>query len=130
MRPRPSTAWPPRPALVAASVLLLTVACGGDGLPLPEELRGTWTTDDPRYEGRALFLGSDSVRFYTGGGEYSGHPVQRLEIGSSPTGVAYELRYEAAGGDYLLTFELRTGGDLVLSHQPELRWSRASGRAP
>lgn len=114
--------WPA--SALALALAVSAAGCGGSGLPVPAEARGEWTTDDPRYEGRALRIGADSVRFYTGEGGFTAHAVRRVEVERGDDGARYELRYGERGAEYLLAFHLRRGRTLVLVNQPGLMWRR------
>jgi hypothetical protein len=61
---------------------------------VPEELRGTWISDDPRYAGRELEFGSNLVMLGTG------------EAAGRETYPVYDVRRQAGAGvtRYLITY--------------------------
>lgn len=117
-----------RAAALAGALLGVAAlgACGPDEPP-PPDLRGTWTSAHPDYGGRALEIGTDSVRFHRGseGGRRTAHPllgtVERQDD-------RWTLRYGDRGRPYELRLRLEGDTVLVLENQAHVRWTRESGR--
>ena len=96
---------------------------------VPQELRGRWVTDEPRYGDRAFEITGERLRFHQGEDQSTVHPIHSLERGvaSQAGGVLYEFRYRGAGEE-LFRFAVRYLEDrdvLVLQNQPEIVWRRA-----
>ena len=106
----------------------LTVACSWTREPVPTELIGRWSSDDPRYADRSLEIGAETIAF--GGGEgirttYRMQGVER-EVESGTAQTLYHLYYDASGApEQELRVRLPVAGKLQIDNHSEL-WTRAS----
>lgn len=117
-------------SIVALAFLALGGAACGGSPEVPAELIGTWRTESPPYEGRTFEISPDTIRFDTGGGELTAHPIGKLEAWAEGGGVAYDLRYDSWGKAYTLSFVWEPPGTIVFRHQPGMEWRRGSSPDP
>jgi len=99
---------------------------------VPEALRGTWNTDDPRYAMRRFELLSDQVVFQIGdsASAVERYPVARVRLSRSSRGPLYRIRYvgdENALFDFMITLR---DDEIRLANQPEFVWRRTGPPGP
>ncbi len=92
---------------------------------MPEEVRGVWVTDEPRYADRAFQLDADMVIFDTGE-SLAVHPLQAIDTTRSAEGTLLELRYRSEGLLYAFDLFYRTDTETTIrfKNQPEITWRR------
>ena len=96
--------------------------------PVPEELLGTWTTDNERYADRALQFTQNSILFHTGPGKFelAGFGIVDIQVEETDNGRrTYDIGYAEETGvtRFELLFEpIRE--TLRLKNQPLLIWTR------
>ena len=99
------------------------LACARE--PVPTELIGRWTTDDPRYAARSLEIGAEQVAFGVDAGirmTYRGQGIER-EVDAAG-GTLYRVYYDAPGEpERALQVRLPTPGRLRIENHSEL-WTR------
>jgi hypothetical protein len=115
-------------AVCAGFALLAVFACAREGVPT--DLIGRWTTEDPRYVGRVLEIGSERLAFGIGPGSRITYRVQGIERDVDPaTGTLYRVYYDAPGEpERALQVQLPTPGRLRIENHSEL-WTRAAQSA-
>ena len=114
--------------LRAVLVLGAALACARE--PVPAELIGRWTSDDPRYADRTLEIGTEQLAFGVDAGIRVAYRVDSIEREADPeAGTLYRLRYDAPGEP---ARELRllgpAPGQLQIDNHSEL-WTRAGAAA-
>lgn len=94
---------------------------------MPEEMRGYWATEDPRYEDRGFQLDEDFVIFYTGDETLRAERLQSVDTTSQGDDVLYELRYRSAGGQlYYFDFLYdRPESTIRFKNQQDIVWRKA-----
>jgi hypothetical protein len=98
------------------------LACAG---AVPTELIGRWTSDDPRYAGRSLEIGTKQLAFGVESGIRMTYRVQGIEREVDPaTGTLFHVYYDAPGEpERALQVRLPTVGRLRIENHSEL-WTR------
>ena len=96
--PRSTRRKPPTRALLTVGGFLLALVGvflvrGSGSEELPAELYGHWTTDHPRYEGRAFTLGESTLELYASRSQSKVHPVRGVERDDREGRLAYTIRY-------------------------------------
>ena len=117
--------------LLAAALCVLTLRVVGCPIlferTIPDSLRGTWSTTDPKMQDRTLRLTDRLVIFGLGQGREQIGTVTKLRIQSMEGGTAeYTIYYRADDGrEWVLAFSYRptSGGTLQLKHRTEV-WHR------
>lgn len=101
---------------------------------IPEDLVGTYRTDDPRYSSRRFELLEDQVVFQIGdsASAVERYPVVHVRRGRSSRGRLYRVRYS---GEENATFEFaftwrQQSNEIRLENQPEFAWRRAGPPSP
>src|SRR4051812_11387839 len=102
------------------------VGCNRDRAMLPDELVGTWTTEEPVYQGRSLKLEKEFI--LVGFGQDVTPAVQRItkvETLHTPTGETATVYSADKEGPHELTiyFDPTDGGTVVLKNVRG-RWHR------
>jgi len=99
------------------------LACARE--PVPTELIGRWTTDDPRYAERSLEISAERLAFGVDAGirmTYRVHGIER-EVDVAD-GTLYRVYYDAPGEpERALQVRLATPGRLRIENHSEL-WMR------
>ena len=91
----------------------------------PEELVGTWVTEDPRYSGSALVIGHDHIELDPGEeGESRSHPILSIRAVQGSDSWAYEIDYGSPGGDRTMAVNLHPDGVLRLRNPADMVWRR------
>ena len=91
----------------------------------PEELVGTWVTEDPRYSGSALVIDFDHIELDPGEeGEIRSHPILSIRAVQGPDSWAYEIDYGTSGGDRTMAVHLHPDGVLRLRNPADMVWRR------
>ncbi len=120
-------------AVVAIAVLALEIAVnrgrpGGEYNVLaapPEELVGTWDTENPRYADRAFVIGYDHVELHLGEeGGIRSHPILSIRGLQGPDAWTYEIDYGSADGERTLAVHLHQDGVLRLRNPADVVWRR------
>lgn len=109
-------------------VALLALGCA-PSRTLPPQLQGRWACDAPRYQGRSLLLGADSLSFGTGGTGSETFAVERFEAEHDPVvGIHYTIAYRAPGEglrELRLYFEFGAPPSVKIGDRPE-RWQKVA----
>ena len=91
----------------------------------PEELVGTWVTENPGYSDRALVIGYDHIELHLGEeGGIRSHPILLIRRVQSPDNWEYEIDYEGSGGETTLAVHLYPDGVLRLRNPADIVWRR------
>jgi len=114
-------------------MLLVCVGCSHHYTPLPPEVKGVWTTDDPRYRDRFLELSQAFVIVVTGPHDTpSVQLVDKVEI--EPMGLdealtIYSTDYsDGAHYQMALQFSPANGGEIRFKNQGQV-WKRRGDTA-
>ena len=117
-------------AVTAIAVLALEIAVdresSGDVLAAPpEELVGTWVTENPGYSDRAFVIGYDHIELHLGEeGGIRSHPILLIRGVQGPDSWEYEIDYEGSGGEATLAVHLHPDGVLRLRNPADMVWRR------
>ena len=120
-------------AVTAITVLALEIvvnreSSGEDSTMLaapPEELVGTWVTEDPRYSGSALVIGFDHIELDPGEeGEMRSHPLLSIRAVQGPDSWVYEITYGTSGAERTMAVHLHPDGVLRLRNPADMVWRR------
>jgi hypothetical protein len=104
--------------------LVLAAALGCAREPVPTELIGRWTSDDPRYADRALEIGAEQIAFGVAAGLRITYRIQGIER-EADAGTLYRLTYDAPGEpERELRVRVPAPGRLRIDNHSEL-WTRA-----
>lgn len=109
--------------VLVAVACAIALGCGRE--PVPTELLGRWTTDDPHYAERSLEIGAEQIAFGIDAGIRLTYRLSDVEIETEPaTGVTYRLVYDAAGEpERELRVRVPTPGRLRIDNHDEV-WTR------
>ena len=107
---------------------LVTAGCGRSrNTTVPGELRGTWTTGNPRYEGRYFeFTASGGMRIGTGDGNVDLYTIWDIESEPEDAFVRYAVTYlnsDAQEYRFHFYYDSFDGGIIRFINQ-ELKWKR------
>lgn len=100
--------------------------------PPPTALLGRWTTEDPRYEGRALEITPELVTLELGPAGTQVMVIDEISARAEPDGtVRYAVRYhDQSGEEQTLRLELERGATPVLRFENHTeRWRRQPATA-
>ena len=117
-------------AVAAIAVLALEIAVNsessGDVLAAPpEELVGTWVTENPGYSDRAFVIGYEHIELHLGEeGGIRSHPILSIRGVQGPDSWEYEIDYEGSGGETTLAVHLYPDGVLRLRNPADMVWRR------
>ncbi len=91
----------------------------------PEELVGTWVTENPGYSDRAFVIGYEHIELHLGeDGGIRSHPVLLIRGVQGPESWEYEIDYEGSGGETTLAVHLYPDGVLRLRNPADVVWRR------
>ncbi len=119
-------------AVTAITVLALEIVAnrssGEDSTVLdapPEELVGTWATEDPRYAGSALVIDYDHIELDPGeAGGIRSHPILSIRGVQGPDSWLYEITYGRSGAERTIAVHLHPDGVLRLRNPADVVWTR------
>jgi hypothetical protein len=114
--------------IAVAAVALFPSSCRGSrNTTVPEELKGTWTTTDPRYEGRFFeFTARGSLRVGTGDDNVDVYTIWDIESEREDAFVRYAVTYlsvDAQEYRFHFYYDPFDEGMIRFIHQ-ELKWKR------
>lgn len=114
---------------VAAGVQwLLTRETGVTWTEAPPETQGVWTTNNPRYAGRAIEVGPNSVTLRLGdAGAVPGRLVLAREVYDDDERIL-RLEYQTENGPDQLDMVVEANGSMYLHNQPEMHWTSDGSR--
>jgi len=119
--------WP-KAAIWSLLIVPILLACGTVQESLPAELRGTWTTADPSYEGRFMRIFKDRIYFGTGQGEP--HPNSIIAVSTEYQNdlAICTIDYQETDGDeYRLLLRYQFSDDeLQLANRGRVTWARVA----
>ena len=139
MQPRRSSSFKSRSkaaALALAAVVLpLQLSCDGAVRdPVPDELLGTWTTDNERYADRALQFTESSILFHTGPGKFelAGFGIVDIQVEELDNGRrTYDVGYAEETGVTRFELDYEPIREIVqLKNQPLVIWTRQAPEDP
>ena len=91
----------------------------------PEELVGTWVTEDPQFTARAFVVAHDSIELHLGEkGEIQSHPISSIGGVQDADRWTYDITYGTSRGDRTMTVHLHPDGVLRLQNPEEVVWRR------
>lgn len=90
----------------------------------PAEVRGVWTTDDSRYDGRSIRVGAQTVEFGLGlDGDVVGRLDRARELNQEGLRII-RLEFRTDEGADELDIVPAESGVMYLRTQPGIRWTR------
>ncbi len=117
-------------AVAAIAGLALEIAVNressGDVLAAPpEELVGTWVTENPGYSDRSFVIGYEHIELHLGEeGGIQSHPILLIRGVQGPDSWEFEIDYEGSGGETTLAVHLYRDGVLRLRNPADMVWRR------
>ena len=116
----------PKAAIWSLLMLSMLLACGTVQETLPAELLGTWTTEDPSYEGRFMQIFKDQISFGTGEGQPIPNEIIAVSTEYEDDSAICTIDYQEPGGDeYRLLLRYRFSEDDVrLANRSRVTWTR------
>ncbi len=91
----------------------------------PEELVGTWVTENPGYSDRAFVIDHDHIELHLGAeGGIQSHPILSIRALQTPDSWAYEVDYGTSEGERTLAVHLHPDGVLRLRNPADMVWRR------
>lgn len=115
-----------RAAMWGLLILPMLLACGPVEETLPAELLGTWTTEDPSYEGRFMQIFKDRIYFGTGQGDPSPNSIIAVSTDYQDNLAICTIDYQEPDGDeYRLLLRYHHSEDeLQLANRRRVTWTR------
>ena len=116
---------------IAAFALLLTAIVYWAPRPatIPAELRGKWTTDNPRYADRYLDVGVNLIALSLGSKKISVWFIEQVETLPTKSGKQYVLHMRDEDGELqslAMQLDPDAGYRMQLGRQHEVVWRRQS----
>ncbi len=117
-------------AVAAIAVLALQIVVNressGDVLAAPpEELVGTWVTENRGYSDRAFVIGYEHIELHLGEeGGIRSHPILSVRAVQGPDSWAYEITYASPEGERTMAVHLHPDGVLRLRNPADMEWRR------
>ena len=93
------------------------------GIP-PDELMGTWTTDDARYADRFLTFTQERLTVGLGDQGRATYPIRSIRVEVAPVHREYIVTYEGEEGDELMEIFVYDDGLMRLKNPSEVQWRR------
>jgi hypothetical protein len=115
--------------LLSLSLLILPLAACKHPPAVPDELVGTWVTQDAKYQGKSLAIDQEFIvtvldEDTTPKAEHIDHVTTTTVAGV--TTYAFEATDQAGVHDKItLTYQAANGGELRLAHPSSVVWQRA-----
>jgi len=112
-----------------AALTLFRLDLGGNASnvdEMPDELIGTWVTDEPRYADRAVSITATSVRLGLGGGATADHPIVTVNREVGPVHRLYRIEYEGDAGPEVMELFVYDDATMTFRNPSEVRWHRSS----
>ena len=98
---------------------------GGSELDFPpDELLGTWTTDEARYADRSITVTPQEVRLGLGADGQTIHRISSIRLEVANIHREYTISYSGAEGDEVLELFVYDDESLRLRNPSEVRWTR------
>lgn len=118
-------------AAAAAVLLALSVYWAGRGSDSdleypPDELLGTWSTDEPRYAGRTISITEDRLTLNLGADGRFSYAIEAIQIDVAEVHRMYTVHYTDEGGEQTIQLFVYDDGLLRLLNPSEVRWTRQS----
>ena len=116
--------------ITGAMVLGLLLGCEiGKSTQIPATLIGRWTSSAPAFEDRFMEFKPSEVRFGTGGGDSTAHPISGVEEVWEGENILYTITYLFVdGGDSTLSLQYEPASRLLrLQNRPAVKWARDTG---
>lgn len=133
---RPSTLWRAKSGIVMLALTLLLGGCdvNKETAP-PQEMIGTYTTNDPRYKGLYFRIAKDSFDFSTVEGTVENYPIlayEKLEKTERRRTIIYHrLHGKRDGQEFRVSFNFEPagGGSIWFLNRPSTIWVREGNTA-
>jgi len=111
--------------LVSFQATRLVLAPDGDLIEdPPPSILGTWTTDDPRYAGRAFVIQLDRFQVRTGPDQVQVSPISEIRRTATPEFDAYRIVYSTSEGEMVHDMRLYPDGVARLRNPADVVWTR------
>lgn len=117
----------------AVTALLVTlppylVGRGGPRIEFPpDELVGTWSTDDPRYADRGITISEDDLRLEMGSDGQATYPIEAIHVEVADVHRMYTIHYLDGDDELSMDIFVFNDGSLRLRNPSEVRWTREPG---
>lgn len=110
------------------AVMLLLMCC--QAKTTPDAMIGRWVTEDGRYNGSALEIGTTSLVFHDVTKAASVCPIKGVSVQKDGAKLVATIRYtnqENVASTATLVWSPEQGGTLWFKNQPNIAWRRAAG---
>jgi hypothetical protein len=109
--------------LLASTFASTPSSATSSGIVIPENVRGIWVTDDPRYAGRTLEITSNLVFIETGVvGEARGGRAVAVETWWEGLVEFVSIEYRSPEGNDVIELRIPEPGTMNLRNLPLLIW--------
>ena len=110
--------------MVASSIS----GCSQSSRSIPEELRGKYATNDPKYENQFFKLDPDLITLGFGGGEFKYYNVKRVELEIIDHRTLYTIlcTNEDEGEEFNFSFFIDSAGEGIIhfKNKPQVAWEK------
>lgn len=113
-------------SMLAAMLVLL--CC--QAKTMPDAMTGTWVTEDGRYNGSALEIGTTGLVFHDVTKAASVCPIKGVSLkkdGAKLVATISYMNHENVASGATLVWSPEQGGTLWFKNQPNIAWRRAAG---
>lgn len=119
-------------ALIAVLSVIPQYLVGREGTELefpPQELIGTWSTNDPRYADRTITITPERLGLGLGTGGQTVHAIIAIRARDGEVRREYEITYAGPEGDEAMDVFVYDDALLQLRNPPDVLWRRVPQRA-
>jgi hypothetical protein len=116
-------------AVIAAVVFVprFFAGPGGDEVSVPpDELMGTWSTDDPRYVDRTITIAPQQVTLGLGPDGPISHTITSIRVVVALVHREYRITYAGSEGEEMLDVFVYDDGLMRLRNPSEAGWRKAT----
>jgi hypothetical protein len=106
--------------------LVILAGCQG---ALPSQMIGTWGTQDPRYAGRSLQIGADTIVFVADEDNKAVGSIRKVRTKARDTSIWVKIEYldnEQKSQTAELVYLPEYGGSLSFKNQPGVVWKKVN----
>jgi len=114
-------------ALVVIGIAVAPYFIGPPGTPLefpPDELLGTWSTNEPRYADRTMTFTTDQLVMGLGSEGRRVYDIESILVEVAEVHREYTISYSDADGEQSMDLFVYDDGLLRLRNPSEVRWTR------
>ncbi len=111
---------------VLVGFLLLFIGCSGDtGSQVPDELIGSWRTNEEKYSDSYFEIQKDTLKFGSGEDFVSPHSITKIVLQNRGPNLNCVIFYNSEGNAYEWSLVYNSIDDTIhFNNQPDIKWKR------